>query len=86
MNIEGAVDVAFRKVYEAEPDPASGTPGDRRPLPLRVSGRSKPRAGFGVDDVIDPADREPSSSTRSTNLPRRRVDGIATRTRGISPI
>ena len=55
MQIEGAVDVAYRKEYEAAPDP-----GARRSEmieafyeqvnPLRAA------SGFGIDDVIDPAD------------------------------
>lgn len=55
MQIEGAVDVAFRKDYQAAPDPAAR----RAELidsfyaqvnPIRAA------SGFGIDDVIDPAD------------------------------
>ena len=55
MNIEGAVDVAFRKVYEAEPDPVAARQEIIDLFRARV-GPLEAAGGFGVDDIIDPAD------------------------------
>jgi len=55
MSVEGSVDVAFRKQYEAAPDPQA----KRQELIDEIRGRiSSMRAaeGFGVDEIIDPRD------------------------------
>jgi propionyl-CoA carboxylase beta chain len=85
MNIEGAVDVAFRKVYEAEPDPVVARQEIIDLFRARV-GPLEAAGGFGVDDIIDPSDTRSRLIETLTTLPRRRLDGIGTRTRGISPI
>jgi propionyl-CoA carboxylase beta chain len=85
MNIEGAVDVAFRKVFEGEPDPVAARQAIVDLFRSRV-GPLQAAAGFGVDDVIDPADTRSVLIDTLDQLPRRRADGIGTRTRGISPI
>ncbi|HEY8532648.1 MAG TPA: acyl-CoA carboxylase subunit beta [Micromonospora sp.] len=59
MQIEGAVDVAYRKDYQAAPDPAARRAElidsfYQRVNPIRAA------AGFGIDDVIDPADTRPT--------------------------
>ena len=54
MQIEGAVDVAFRKEYGAAPDPAAR----RAELIQSFYDKVNPvraASGFGIDDVIDPA-------------------------------
>src|SRR5699024_8064423 len=85
MNIEGAVDVAFRKLYAdaADPDEARQEIIDRyrsRVGPLEAAG------GFGVDELIDPTATRTVLGEALDVLPRRRQEGLATRTRGISPI
>jgi propionyl-CoA carboxylase beta chain len=85
MNIEGAVDVAFRKVYEVAPDPAVRRQEIIDQFRARV-GPLEAAGGFGVDDVIDPADTRTVLIEALRTLPPRRADGLAARTRGISPI
>jgi methylmalonyl-CoA decarboxylase subunit alpha len=85
MSIEGAVDVAFRKVYEGEPDPGAARQEIIDLFRARV-GPLEAAGGFGVDDVIDPADTRARLIETLDMLPRRRRDGIGIRTRGISPI
>jgi acetyl-CoA carboxylase carboxyltransferase component len=55
MQIEGAVDVAYRKEYRAAPDPAAR----REELIQSFYDKVNPvraASGFGIDDVIDPAE------------------------------
>jgi propionyl-CoA carboxylase beta chain len=55
MQIEGAVDVAYRKDYERAADPALR----RQELIDSFYAKVNPvraASGFGIDDVIDPAD------------------------------
>jgi acetyl-CoA carboxylase carboxyltransferase component len=55
MGIEGAVDVVFRREVEAADDPTAA----REELIQRFYAKSTPlraASGFGVDDVIDPAE------------------------------
>jgi acetyl-CoA carboxylase carboxyltransferase component len=85
MNIEGAVDVAFRKVYEGEPDPVAARQAVVELFRARV-GPLEAAGGFGIDDIIDPADTRAVLIETLDQLPRRRLDGLGTRTRGISPI
>jgi methylmalonyl-CoA decarboxylase subunit alpha len=72
-------------VFEAEPDPAAARQAIVDLFRSRV-GPLQAAAGFGVDDVIDPADTRAVLIDTLDQLPRRRADGIGTRTRGISPI
>lgn len=85
MNIEGAVDVAFRKVYEDATDPVESRQRIVELFRDRV-GPLQAASGFGIDDLIDPADTRSALIETLSMLPRRRADGIGTRTRGISPI
>ena len=65
--------------------PGRRPPGDHRPVP----GPRRPtggRRGLRVDDIIDPSDTRSRLIETLATLPRRRFDGIGTRTRGISPI
>jgi propionyl-CoA carboxylase beta chain len=55
MQIEGAVDVAFRKEYLDAPDPARRREEIIRSFYDRVN-PVRAASGFGIDDVIDPAD------------------------------
>lgn len=85
MNIEGAVDVAFRKLYEGAANPDETRQEIVDLFRSRV-GPLEAAAGFGVDDLIDPAETRTVLCEALESLPRRRVEGLAVRTRGISPI
>jgi propionyl-CoA carboxylase beta chain len=85
MNVEGAVDVAFRKVYEAAPDQTARRQEIIDQFRARV-GPLQAAGGFGLDDVIDPADTRTLLIDTLSTLPSRRPEGLGVRTRGISPI
>jgi propionyl-CoA carboxylase beta chain len=55
MSVEGSVDVAFRKEYSAAPDPQARRAELIQELRSRIS-VERAAGGFGIDDVIDPAD------------------------------
>jgi acetyl-CoA carboxylase carboxyltransferase component len=55
MSIEGAIDVAFRKDYEAAPDPAARRQQMIDETRARI-GALRAAEGFGIDDIIDPRD------------------------------
>ena len=55
MSIEGAIDVAFRKDYEAAPDPMARRQQMIDETRTRI-GPLRAAEGFGVDDLIDPRD------------------------------
>jgi propionyl-CoA carboxylase beta chain len=85
MQIEGAVDVAYRKEYEAAPNPAA----QRQELidgfyekvnPLRAA------SGFGIDDVIDPADTRAVICRVLRFAQPRRESGMPPKFHGIEPI
>lgn len=85
MQIEGAVDVAHRKEYEAAPDPAA----HRQQLidgfyekvnPLRAA------SGFGIDDVIDPADTRAVICRVLRFAQPRRESGMPPKFHAIEPI
>ena len=58
MSVEGAVDVAYRRDYEAAADPQARR---RELVDMFRAQRDALRAaeGFGIDDVIDPRDTRP---------------------------
>lgn len=85
MSVEGAVDVAYRKIYEAAPDPAA----KRQELIEQTTMRLGPlRAAehFGVDDVIDPADTRTRLIRRMEFAPARRNRTRPPKFRSIAPI
>jgi acetyl-CoA carboxylase carboxyltransferase component len=55
MQIEGAGDVAYRKEYEAAPDPTARRSEMIESFYAQVN-PIRAASGFGIDDVIDPAD------------------------------
>ena len=55
MSIEGAIDVAFRKEYEAAPDPQERRRQMIEETRTRI-GALRAAEGFGIDDLIDPRD------------------------------
>jgi propionyl-CoA carboxylase beta chain len=85
MQIEGAVDVAYRRDYEAAADPTAR----RQELidsfyeqvnPLRAA------SGFGIDDVIDPADTRSVICRVLRFAQPRRESGMPPKFHGIEPI
>ncbi len=55
MSIEGAIDVAYRKEYQAAPDPPARRQQMIDETRTRV-GALRAAEGFGIDDIIDPRD------------------------------
>lgn len=85
MSIEGAVDVAYRKDYEAAPDPQAR----RAQLIETIRGQTsalEAATGFGLDDIIDPRDTRRILIDTFANSPARRADPASNRRRPISPI
>lgn len=85
MSIEGSVDVAYRKDYEAAPDPAARRQelidGMRSMIsPLRAAG------GLGVDDIIHPADTRRIFNDVLARAGQRRHSAMPPKFRSISPI
>ena len=85
MSIEGSVDVAYRRDYEAAPDPAAR----RQELidemraqisPLRAAG------GIGIDDIIHPADTRRILNDVLARAGQRRQLAMPPKFRSISPI
>jgi len=84
MSIEGSVDVAYRKQIEAASDPV----GHRRELIDAIRANVSPRKaaeGFGLDDIIDPADTRRLIIETLSYAPRRR-ERSRRASRAISPI
>ncbi len=85
MSIEGAIDVAFRKRYEAAPDPAARRQEMIDDTRTRI-GVLRAAEGFGIDDIIDPRDtRRRLIETLSQCQPRRPSDHPP-KFRSIAPI
>lgn len=85
MSIEGAVDVAYRKDYEAAPNPQSR----RAELIEMIRGQTSAldaASGFGLDDIIDPRDTRRILIDTFAYSPARRADPAPARRRPISPI
>lgn len=85
MSIEGSVDVAYRREYEAAPDPSAR----RQELidemreqinPLRAAG------GMGIDDIIHPADTRRVFNEVLSRAPERRHLAMPPKYRSITPI
>ena len=85
MNIEGAVDVAYRADYLAAPDPTA-----RRDELIGVfraqRGALRGAEAFGIDDVIDPRDTRRLLATTFARTAPRRVAAFPPRHRTIPPI
>jgi len=84
MPIDGAVDIAYRRQVEAADDPAS----ERAQLIARFRANVDPllaAAGFGIDDVVVPADTR-GILIEALSRARRRPERVAGKRRAISPI
>jgi propionyl-CoA carboxylase beta chain len=85
MSIEGAIDVAFRKDYEAAPDPAARRAEMIEQTRARI-GALRAAEGFGIDDIIDPRDtRRRLAEILDSAQPRRPADHPP-KFRSIAPI
>ena len=85
MSIEGAIDVAFRKEYEAAPDPAARRRQMIDETRTRI-GALRAAEGFGIDDIIDPRDtRQRLAEILDAAQPRRPHDHPP-KFRSIAPI
>ncbi len=85
MQIEGAVDVAFRRDYESAPDPTARRSElidsfYQQVNPMRAA------SGFGIDDVIDPADTRRVISRVLANSAPRSTRHVPPRFHAIEPI
>ena len=85
MSVEGAVDVAYRRDYEAAADPQAR----RRELIETFKGQLgalRAGSGFGVDDIIDPSDTRHILIDHFARIRPRRPSRHPPRVRPISPI
>jgi acetyl/propionyl-CoA carboxylase alpha subunit/acetyl-CoA carboxylase carboxyltransferase component len=85
MSVEGSVDVAFRRDYEKAEDPAAR----RQELIDEIRARISPvlaAEGFGVDDVIEPAETRDRLLEVLDRVPGRRPNEMPPKYRSISPI
>lgn len=85
MSIEGAIDVQYRHEYNAAPDPAARR---QEIIDDFLSRADALRAadGFGIDDVIDPADTRAVLCHAVAIAPRRRPPRNDRRVRPIPPV
>ncbi|MDP7547314.1 MAG: carboxyl transferase domain-containing protein, partial [Alphaproteobacteria bacterium] len=85
MSVEGSVDVAYRRDYEAAPDPAA-----RRQEIIDIFksqlGARRAAEAFGIDEVIDPRLTRQILCDTFDRCPARRPDKNPPRVRPISPI
>ena len=85
MSVEGSVDVAYRKVYEADPDPKAR----RQALIDGIRAEIDPvkaAEGFGIDDLIEPVETRDRLIDILARAPARRPSTMPPKFRAISPI
>ncbi len=85
MSVEGSVDVAYRRDYEAAADPAAR----RRALIAEIRAEISPikaAEGFGIDEVIEPEETRPRLLDLLARVPARRDNRLPAKYRAISPI
>ncbi|MCA8927317.1 MAG: acyl-CoA carboxylase [Alphaproteobacteria bacterium] len=85
MSVEGAVDVAFRRDYETAPDPMARRQELIDETRARIGARHAAE-GFGIDDIIDPAETREVFIRALASLPARRPFKGPPKRRSISPI
>lgn len=85
MSIEGAVEVAYRKKYEAADDPAAARQKIIDDIRAQTSALHAAE-DFGIDDVIDPRDTRQILIDIFISCAPRRPDNSPPRRRNISPI
>jgi acetyl-CoA carboxylase carboxyltransferase component len=85
MSVEGAVDIAYRGAVEAAPDPAA----HRAELIAGFRAQVDPflaAQGFGIDDVVEPAETRPALIDALSRAPRRRRSTAPAKRHGVSPV
>jgi propionyl-CoA carboxylase beta chain len=85
MSIEGSVDVAYRKQVANAPDPAAKRHELIAGIRARVSA-VQAAEGFGIDDVIEPAQTRERLIEVLAQAPRRREPSMPPKFRSIPPI
>ena len=85
MSIEGAVDVAYRKKYQAAEDPDAARQQMIDDIKAQTGAIDAAR-DFGIDDVIDPRETRQRLIETFNACPPRRPDRSPPRFRPISPI
>ncbi|RYY97382.1 MAG: acyl-CoA carboxylase, partial [Comamonadaceae bacterium] len=85
MSIEGSVDVAYRKQFVDAPDPAARRQELIDGIRARV-GALQAAEGFGIDDVIDPADTRARLIDAFELAAPRRASTMPPKFRSIAPI
>lgn len=85
MSIQGAVDVAYRKKYEAADDPQASRQSMIDSI-LRQTGALQAAEDFGLDDIIDPRNTRRILIETFNSCAPRRPDQSPPRRRSISPI
>lgn len=85
MSIEGAVDVAYRKKYQAADDPGAARQAMIDDIRAQTSALHAAE-DFGIDDVIDPRDTRRILLDIFNSCAPRRPDNSPPRRRTISPI
>lgn len=85
MSVEGSVDVAYRKDYEAAADPAARRQQIIDCIRANV-GALQAAEGFGLDDVIDPRTTRRRLMEVLARAPARRDNAMPAKFRAIAPI
>lgn len=85
MSIEGSVDIAYRRDYEAAPDPAERRQALIDDIRART-GALRAAEGFGIDDVIDPRDTRFRIIETLRQVENRQHGGLPPKKRAIPPI
>jgi acetyl-CoA carboxylase carboxyltransferase component/biotin carboxyl carrier protein len=85
MSIEGSVDVAYRKQFVGEPDPAARRREIIESIRARVSA-VQAAEGFGIDDVIEPGETRARLIDVFAQAPARRESTMPPKFRSIPPI
>lgn len=85
MSIEGSVDVAFRKQFQDAPDPAARRQELIEEIRARI-GAVQAAEGFGIDDVIEPAQTRQRLIATFAQAPARRQSSMPPKFRSIAPI
>lgn len=85
MSIEGSVDVAYRRKFQDAPDPVARRQEIIDEIRERVSA-AQAAEGFGIDDVIEPAQTRNYLLEVLARAPPRRQSSMPAKWRSIAPI
>ena len=85
MSVEGSVDVAFRKEYEAAPDPQARRQEMIDRIRTQISSM-RAAEGFGIDEIVDPRDTRKYLIEILAQCPARRPNDHPPKFRSIAPI